>query len=311
MTGTRRQRPTTARTWIAGAMLMFGAAACAAATAPKIVTDIRALIAHGDLAGAAAAMQHEYQLHGVTPEGLEAESWIARALLAAGNTDTAEKFAQQTYQLSSTELKKHPLGHDPNAPLALALGASIEVQGGVMVRRGQRADAVVYLKGELEKFRATPIRTRIQKNILLLSLEGKPAPPLLGAALPKGKPALLFFWAHWCPDCKAEAAILKRLLAEFQSKGLVFLAPTQRYGYVANGEDAPPAAETRYIEQVREKYYAGLIRKPLLVNAANFRNYGASTTPTLVLVDRRGIVRLYHPGAMTYEDLRARIAALL
>ena len=43
----------------------------------------------------------------------------------------------------------------------------------------------------------------------------------------------------------------------------------------------------------------------------NFRRYGASTTPTLVLVDRAGIVRLYHPGAMSYEELRARVASLV
>ena len=42
----------------------------------------------------------------------------------------------------------------------------------------------------------------------------------------------------------------------------------------------------------------------------NFRRYGASTTPTLVLIDRAGIVRLY-PGAMTYEELRPLVAKLM
>ena len=48
---------------------------------------------------------------------------------------------------------------------------------------------------------------------------------------------------------------------------------------------------------------------PAPVSEENFRNYGASTTPTLVLIDRAGIVRLYHPGAMTYEELRAAITS--
>ncbi len=69
-----------------------------------------------------------------------------------------------------------------------------------------------------------------------LSLEGKPAPALAGMVIPKGKPALLFFWAHWCPDCKAEIPDLKKLKAEFVPKGLVFLAPTQKYGYAAGGQ---------------------------------------------------------------------------
>jgi thioredoxin-related protein len=47
------------------------------------------------------------------------------------------------------------------------------------------------------------------------------------------------------------------------------------------------------------------------VSEENFRRYGASTTPTLVLIDRAGIVRLYHPGAMTYEELRARVQSII
>ena len=47
------------------------------------------------------------------------------------------------------------------------------------------------------------------------------------------------------------------------------------------------------------------------VSEANFTRYGASTTPTLVLIDRAGIVRLYHPGAMTYADLRAAVAKVI
>jgi thioredoxin-related protein len=69
--------------------------------------------------------------------------------------------------------------------------------------------------------------------------------------------------------------------------------------------------ETPYIEQVRRTFYAGLIDAPAVVNEENFRVWGASTTPTLALVDRNGIVRLYHPGAMPYPELRALIASLL
>ncbi len=86
---------------------------------------------------------------------------------------------------------------------------------------------------------------------------------------------------------------------------------TQKYGYAAQGKDATPEAETQYIEQVRQTFYTGLIDGPPVVNEENFRVWGASTVPTLALVDRNGIVRLYHPGAMPYAELRARIAALL
>ena len=50
---------------------------------------------------------------------------------------------------------------------------------------------------------------------------------------------------------------------------------------------------------------------PVPLSANNFIAYGASSTPTLVLIDRGGIVRYYHPGAASEAELTARIRALL
>jgi thioredoxin-related protein len=87
--------------------------------------------------------------------------------------------------------------------------------------------------------------------------------------------------------------------------------PTQFYGYVARGEEAAPQQELAYIESVRQRYYAGLLDMPVPVSKANFDSYGASTTPTIVLLDRAGRVALYHPGAMPYEELRTAIEGLV
>jgi predicted transcriptional regulator len=50
---------------------------------------------------------------------------------------------------------------------------------------------------------------------------------------------------------------------------------------------------------------------PAPLSAANFVTYGASTTPTLILIDRAGVVRFYHPGAVSEAELSARIQAIL
>jgi thiol-disulfide isomerase/thioredoxin len=154
--------------------------------------------------------------------------------------------------------------------LQTALGAAIEVRAVVQSERGARSDAVYFLRQALDKYRDTAIHKRIQKNINLLSLEGQPAPALdgreyLGRPVPrfdelKGKVVLLFFWAHWCPDCKAEGPILERLLEKYRSRGVVVIAPTQRYGYVAGGRPAPADEELRYIAQVRDTYYGLPVR---------------------------------------------------
>ncbi len=296
---------------ILGLILLLGPAVWAG-----IIPDVRAAIARNDFAAGDALIAKYRAERGVTPEMLEALSWLGRGALANKQYDKAGDYAASTRKLALEALQSRTLDADQNLPIAL--GASIEVQAQVMAARGERASAVEFLRGEVKRWRDTSIRTRIQKNIHLLSLEGKPAPPLelkehLGSNPPalaslKGKPVLLFFWAHWCPDCKQEAPVLARLKAEHPD--LVILGPTQRYGYVARGLEAPPAEELKYIDQVRREQYGAVPEMPAPVSEDNFKNYGASTTPTLVLIDRTGVVRLYHPGKMTYEELSARLAGV-
>jgi thiol-disulfide isomerase/thioredoxin len=275
-----------------------------------LVSDVREAVDRRDFARASAYIRNYEVKRGQTPESILALSWMARGALSQQDYGKADAYARDGYQRSMNELKKRPLDREPDLPLAL--GAAIEVQAQVLAARGQRrTDAVAYLNEQLKKYSATSIHARIQKNINLLSLEGRPAPPLKGISLPPGKPALIFFWAHWCPDCRAEAPTLARLKREYGPKGFVFIGPTQKYGYVAAGEDAPASVELRYIEQIRTQYYAAIVNGPAVVNEENFLNYGVSSTPTLTLVDRRGVVRLYHPGGMTYEELRSAIEAIL
>jgi thiol-disulfide isomerase/thioredoxin len=295
--------------WIAA---VFTVSAVAALT---IVTAVETALSQGNFPLAEAMLQSYRSQRGTTPEYLEALSWLARGDLITRQFDKANANAREVQQVAEQSLASRPLDAEPHLPLAL--GAAIEVEADVLAADGDRVHALALLEKNLVTYRHTSIRTRIQKNINLLTLEGKPAPPLveteyLGAkpvslgAL-RGKPVLLFFWAHWCPDCKQEEHILAQIEHEYAPKGLVLVAPTQRYGYAANGDEASPADELKYIEQIRHKYYADLLDVPAPVSQANFRNYGASTTPTLVLIDRRGIVRLYHPGAMTIDELRAAL----
>jgi thiol-disulfide isomerase/thioredoxin len=285
-----------------------------------IIADVRASLASGNFPRAEALIATYRAEKGVTPEMIAASSWLGRAALAAKKLDEAEKYAAATKALAVEQLKKGKLDTNPNADLPIALGAAIEVEGQSLAARGQRGEAVQHLQKELAMYRNTSIRTRIQKNINLLSLEGKPAPALemksfLGPKSPtlaslKGKPVLLFFWAHWCGECKRQVGVIAELRQRFASKGLVVIGPTQRYGYAEAGRDVGPEEELGYIEKIRKQYYAQLLDMPVPVSEENFRNYGASTTPTLVLIDRKGIVNLFRPGNLTLDELKARIDSL-
>jgi thiol-disulfide isomerase/thioredoxin len=287
----------------------------AVAAMATLVTDVQTAMSRGNFPLAEAILQSYRTQRGVTPEYLEALSWLARGDLITRQFDKADAVAKDAEKLAVQSVATRPLDAEPHLPLAL--GAAIEVEAQVLTANGDRAGALALLHKDLLTFHDTSIRTRIQKNINLLTLEGRAAPALeerefLGAKPTpllslRGKPVLLFFWAHWCPDCKQEEHILAQIASEYAPKGLVMIAPTQRYGYVANGDEAGPADELKYIEQIRHQYYADLLSVPAPVSEANFRNYGASTTPTLVLIDRRGIVRVYHPGAMTLDELRTAL----
>jgi thiol-disulfide isomerase/thioredoxin len=299
--------------------LLLCFAVSAGLAAAQLVPEVRATVARNDLAAGEKLIAEYRGQRGVTPEMLEALSWLGRGALAVKSLDEAEQYASETRKLALDELKKRPL--DAERRLPLALGAAIEVHGHVLAERGARTEAVAFLQGELKRWWNTSIRTRIQKNIHLLSLEGKPAPDLelsdwLGAERIsksewKGRPVLLFFWAHWCGDCKNQASALQRIREKHRDSDLILLAPTQRYGFTARGQEAGPEQETEYIRQVREQYYGVLEGIAVPISEENFRRYGASTTPTLVLVDRRGQVNLYHPGGLSYDQLEARVSSVL
>ena len=250
--------------------LLVGAGALSAQTAapPKqdVIAEVRALIGKSDFAAAEQTVRAFAKDKGWTPEALEAISWMARGNLAAKRLDEANRFAYETERLSLAALEKRQFDAEPRLPIAL--GASLEVQAQVLAQQGQRGEGVRLLERNVTEFGKTSIRARLLKNINLLSLEGKPAPAYqtaewIGEKPPtlaqlKGKPVILFFWAHWCPDCKGMAATLAELQAAYRDSGLTIVAPTQRYGYVAKRAPAEAPAEMTYIGEVLKEFYGNV-----------------------------------------------------
>lgn len=285
---------------------------------PRVVAYVRVSLRNGDLASAEAMAKQYRRLNGDTPEALEALSWVARGQLAAGRVDEAIQQAEDIERSSQAALGTRTLDSEPHLPLAL--GAAYEVQAEALYSQHKLSEAIQLLQSALRKFHGTSLVERLQKNINLMTLEGKRMPPFrttewIGAkgnpAAWQGKVLLLLFWAHWCADCKIQVPVIAKLAAEFGSKGLVVVAPTERYGYTMDDDHAPPAKETVFIQKVFERYYSSIPNVRVPLGAANFEHFGASTTPTIVLVDRRGIVKLYHPGLMDEASLLSALQPLL
>src|ERR1700746_4096476 len=282
--------------WFLVLILLSSAAAHAG-----IVDNVRIALMQNNFPAAEAQLNSYRSQRGVDAEYLDAYSWLGRAAFDAGQYDQAAAFAKETKALALEQLKQRPLDAEPHLPIAL--GAALEVQSQVLAERGQRTQAVALLQSALRTYGNTSIHDRLQKNLNLLSFQGRMAPALksdesLGAKLPapaqlKGSPVLLFFWAHWCSDCKGEAPIITQLRSEFSGKGLQVIGPTRLYGYTAQIEHASASDELRYIDAVRHRFYSGLLDMPVPISKYTFDTYGASTTPTLVLLDRTGRAARY------------------
>lgn len=284
--------------------------AAPSAFAGDLVRIVRSKLAAGDLASGIAAVEDYRKATGVDAEYLDAVGWLARGSEMLRRPEQAKEYV--------AELRREIPRETPE--LVVPLGAAIEVQARLLASQSGRGAAIRYLQDELAHATALPLRSRINKNINMLSLEGEPAPPLtmtdfVGAKPPSmeslaGTPVLLFFFAAGCGDCKAQAPSLARVWQKYKPKGLTLIAVTRYYGSMHDKTLAPPE-EKAEINTAWNDIYAGLDGVPAVIDTEGMVRYGASATPTFALIDRKGLVRLYTPTRLSEAELSRRIDEVL
>ena len=282
--------------------------AVGAANAPRepgLNQQVRLKLSAGDFDSAEAMVDEARRAKGDTGEVIEGLSWLARGALYMKEYDVAEKYATETRSLALEALKKTTLAKSQH--LEAALGASIEVQSQAEAAQGHREQAVKFLHEELKRWEGTALETRLRKNLNQLSIEKTKAPPIEGFAA-DGHPVMVFLWAHWCGDCKGLGPVIARLLPKY--KDLRVVAPTQLYGYIGREENVSADKERAFIEKTWMENY-GDLAAPHPISAETMQRYGVSTTPTLVFIDRNGIVRRYHSGRLTEAALDREFASLV
>ena len=299
------------KTTILTSLLVLTLIALTANGAGELVRLVRLKLSAGDFASAVSAVEDYKAKNGVDAEYLDAVGWLARGAEMLRRPDEAAAYV--------AELRREIREEKPD--LVIPLGAAIEVEGKLRAAREGRGSALRFLEEEFARAKDVAFRSRIRKNINLLSLEGQPAPDLnktdfIGPEPPslaalKGKPALLFLWAHWCGDCKAQAGVLGRVMRKYRAQGLVVIAPTRYYGTGADNKPATPAEEKAHMAKVWAEVYSGLEGVSVPIDTDTMVRYGVSATPTYALIDRKGVARFYSPTRLSEAELSRRIEAVL
>jgi hypothetical protein len=150
--------------------------ALSAISQADVIAEVRAAVRTNDFKLATGVLAQYRDRHGIDPEYLEALSWMARGELEAGNLERALDYGAKTEQQILLLLEKMKL--DEQTHLAIALGAALEVQAQALAQQGKTDRAVQLLQNAIKRFGNTSIHSRLQKNLNLLTLIGRPAPPL-------------------------------------------------------------------------------------------------------------------------------------
>jgi thiol-disulfide isomerase/thioredoxin len=294
------------------------AATTPAATPPADidVRMIRLKISAGDLPSAESILESHRAEKGEDGDYLLGMAWVARGAALTGDWKAASSYAASAREIVAESKLKTPADYESNREAVYALGTAIEVRAQALVADGKKAEAIRYLEESSRSLEKAPfnLRARIWKRRNMIELEGKAAPAVraedhVGAEVPsleslRGKPVVLYFWWEACGDCKAQAAVFRRTVEKYASKGVAFVAPTRFYS-TDRVEEKPK------IEKAWKDVYGLLGSVPAPISDEAMLRYGVSATPTFVFLDRKGIVIRYSPTRMTEARLSSTIEDLL
>ena len=172
------------------------------------------------------------------------------------------------------------------AGAAVARGSEIvQAVGGLAV--GDAVDLAFSRDGKVQTARVTLAPFPSQDDMMRMDLVGAFAPSwkdvaVVSGSFPasigamRGRVVLLDFWATWCAPCRVAIPKLDALQARFGAQGLSVLG--------VSAED--PQDVAAFTQHMGMRYGIAADK-----HGATTRSYGVASLPTLIVIDKRGVVR--------------------
>jgi peroxiredoxin len=168
------------------------------------------------------------------------------------------------------------------------------ITGGVVFIRYSMADRKSGNTGAAVAGSAKKIGTAIGAVAPDFELTGTDGSPVALRDL-RGQPAVLVFWTAWCPVCREEAPRFNELASQYGPRGVRVLG--------INIQDSQARTESG-IKDFPIRY--PVARDP---DASVTRRYRVTGTPTIVFLDRNGVVS--YVGNRLPDDYKQRLDAMV
>jgi peroxiredoxin len=117
----------------------------------------------------------------------------------------------------------------------------------------------------------------------------------------RGRPVLLIFWASWCTHCQATMPRIESIYEQYSDQGLAVIGVS-----VPGLSGETKESALAFVQQKG-------ITFPIVFDegASAYREYQVVGVPTLIFVDRNGVIVSNHAGEMDIQSLQAQIQQLV